>query len=68
MTVWTEPTECSLCGAKGREIRTRLVEWVDALPGMRFAHISRCDDEPTCRQRLAAQGEKWPIVEREGKP
>ena len=63
MSVWTEPTECALCGWKGREITVLLVEWADALPGMRFAHLARCDDRRACRARVEDKGETWPLVD-----
>jgi hypothetical protein len=61
VTVWTEPTECAICGWKGRDLRRGLVEWVDALPGMRYAHVDRCDDRQACRARVQAAGKPWPI-------
>lgn len=64
MTVWTEPTECSICGSKNRDVHYRLVEWADALPGMRFAHVPCCEDESACRARVVASKKKWPIRER----
>lgn len=70
MSVWQEPTECALCEAKGHGIAYQLVEWVDALPGMRWAHVPRCDDRDACRARFIANAkandepEKWPVAER----
>jgi len=62
MSVWTEPTECALCGWKGHGIHVQLVEWAEALPGMRFAHVDRCDDRVACRARVQAAGKTWPIT------
>jgi hypothetical protein len=63
VTVWTEPIECSLCGRKGQGIHVQLVEWASYLPGMRFAHVDRCDDRAACRARVEAAGETWPLKE-----
>lgn len=63
MTVWNEPTECALCGDTGRDIHPQLVEWLDALPGMKWEHIARCDRREDCRERVEARGDKWPINE-----
>jgi hypothetical protein len=63
MNVWTEPTECALCGSTGRDIHMQLVKWVDALPGMQYEHVARCDDRPACRARVESEGKPWPIIE-----
>jgi hypothetical protein len=62
MTVWTEPTECSLCGTTGRDIHYQLVEWLDALPGMKWSHVARCDDRAGCRARVQTKGETYPVA------
>ena len=59
---WNEPRDCELCGAKGRDIHYQIVEYADALPGMRYAQIARCDDRVTCRARVELDG-VWPLKE-----
>jgi hypothetical protein len=68
VNVWSEPKECQLCGAKGFPVKVGLVEWADALPGMKWSHVARCENRVACRERFEAtakKGEKWPV--REGK-
>ncbi len=61
---WTEPTRCELCGWTNRhDIRVSLVHWRDAAPGMAYEHLARCVDRGECKQRVADQGDTWPLVE-----
>jgi hypothetical protein len=63
MNVWSEPKECALCGAKGFPVKVGLVEWADALPGMKYEHLARCEQRDACRSRVEAKGEQWPVRE-----
>lgn len=64
MTAWSEPEVCALCHAKGERMHIRLVEWLDAPPGMTYEQVARCDDRAACRARVEAAGETWPVAER----
>lgn len=61
--VWAEPVECALCGRTGAGIERALVHWIEALPGMSWAHVPRCTDRPACRARVEGSGQSWPLVE-----
>jgi hypothetical protein len=60
---WAKPTECELCGQKGRDIDYQLVEWIEGLPGMKYQHVARCDDRTACRARVEDRGETWNVNE-----
>ena len=66
MNVWTEPKECDLCGVKGQPMHVQLIEWLDALPGMKYAWLNRCDDRAGCRARVQVAGKPWPIIDGKG--
>ena len=54
---------CLICGIEGPQVRIALVEWRDPEP-KRFDAIPRCSDVASCKERVAAEGEPWPLVER----
>ena len=60
---WREPSVCVLCGNTAN-VRNGLVQWADALPGMRYEHVARCVDREACRARVQSEGKPWPVVER----
>jgi hypothetical protein len=63
--VWSKPRECELCGISGERLEAKaLVEWLEALPGMTYAHVDRCDDRAACRARVEAAVKAWPVRER----
>ena len=61
---FSTPDFCAICGwTDKRDLRWGLVHWSKADPGMSYAHVGRCSDEPACRQRVRDQGDAWPLEE-----
>jgi len=49
VSVWTEPTECALCGNRRHgEVKFGLIHRPENLPGMQYEHIPRCVDKDAC--------------------
>jgi hypothetical protein len=61
----TDP--CRICGHNElRDLGTALAHWREAPKGMAYEHVTRCRDVEACRQRIADQGDIWPLEERPG--
>ena len=58
------PSACLLCGQVAPDVRMALVHWREPdSAGDVWGAIPRCRDRSACRERVAALGEEWPIVE-----
>ncbi len=61
MSPWRESDMCRLCERTDNDVKLRLVRWRDALPGMQYEHVPRCEDRAACQSRVQAAGRVWPL-------
>lgn len=54
---------CLLCGISGPQVRIRMVEWAEPIGSKRFDTIPACVDVRECRERVAQQGDSWPLTD-----
>lgn len=53
---------CLVCGGTER-VRMQLTHWREPVGQRRFDNLPRCVDRDGCRERVLAQGDKWPLAE-----
>ena len=53
--------QCRLCLHRSTDVQVGPIRWRDPLPGATFDAGPRCRDHVTCRERVEAFGDAWPV-------
>jgi hypothetical protein len=52
---------CEICGDR-QTVRHAVVAWVQPVGG-RYESIDRCVDVAACKERVAMNGDPWPVID-----